>query len=396
MLSNRLPPHSETNRLTRAVRALRAAGIAIIDLTESNPTTVGIAYPGDLFDEFSAARVGRYDPQALGLDSAREAVAADYSRRGARVDPAQVVLSASSSEAYSWLFKLLCNPGDAVLVPQPSYPLFEHLTRLESVQAVPYQLHFHGRWEIDFDSVLEAPANVRALLLVSPNNPTGSYVRRDEAHELAEISRSRRWAIVADEVFADYPLDIGAAPTESVMDLEVLSFTLGGASKSLGLPQIKLGWMVVGGKDPERGRALAALEIIADTFLSVGTPVQTAAPSLLARGEVVRRQIRQRIASNLACAREVATQCSSCTLLPVEGGWSLVARVPALRSEDDLVVELLEQERVLVHPGYFFDFPHEAFIIVSLIPPTDQFADAFGRALRFASSETSSIREHRR
>jgi aspartate/methionine/tyrosine aminotransferase len=396
MFSNRLPPHSETNRLTRVAQALRAAGIAIIDLTESNPTTVGIAYPGDLFDELSAARVSRYDPQALGLDSAREAVAADYSRRGARVDPAQVVLSASSSEAYSWLFKLLCNPGDAVLVPQPSYPLFEHLTRLESVHEVPYQLRFHGRWEIDFNSVLEAPANVRALLLVSPNNPTGSYVGRDEAHKLAEICRSRGWAIIADEVFADYPLDRGDAATETVTDLDVLSFTLGGASKSLGLPQIKLGWIIVSGQEPERGRALAALEIIADTFLSVGTPVQTAAASLLARGEVVRRQIRQRIVSNLGFARELATQCSSCTLLPVEGGWSLVARVPALRSEDDLVVELLEQERVLVHPGYFFDFPHEAFIIVSLLPPTDQFVDAFGRALRFASSETSSIREHGR
>jgi aspartate/methionine/tyrosine aminotransferase len=396
MFSNRLPPHSETNRLTRAVGALRAAGIAIIDLTESNPTTVGIAYPGDLFDELSADRVSRYDPQPLGLDSAREAVAADYSRRGARVDPAQVVLAASSSEAYSWLFKLLCNPGEAVLVPQPSYPLFEHLTRLESVHAVPYQLRFHGRWEIDFDSVLEAPADVRALLLVSPNNPTGSYVRRDEALRLSEICRSRGWAIVADEVFADYPLGISAAPTESVMDLDVLSFTLGGASKSLGLPQIKLGWMVVGGKEAERVRALAALEIIADTFLSVGTPVQTAASSLLARGDVIRHQIRQRIASNLASARELATQWPSCTLLPVEGGWSLVARVPALRSEEDFVVELLEHERVLLHPGYFFDFPHEAFIIVSLIPPADQFADAFARALRFASSETSSIREHRR
>jgi aspartate/methionine/tyrosine aminotransferase len=264
------------------------------------------------------------------------------------------------------------------------------------VHAVPYQLRFHGRWEIDFDSVLEAPADVRALLLVSPNNPTGSYVRRDEARRLAEICRSRGWAIVADEVFADYPLGISAAPTESVMDLDVLSFTLGGASKSLGLPQIKLGWMVVGGKEAERVRALAALEIIADTFLSVGTPVQTAASSLLARGDVIRHQIRQRIASNLASARELATQWPSCTLLPVEGGWSLVARVPALRSEEDFVVELLEHERVLLHPGYFFDFPHEAFIIVSLIPPADQFADAFARALRFASSETSSIREHRR
>jgi alanine-synthesizing transaminase len=394
MFSDRLPPHSDINRLTRALVTLRAAAIPIIDLTESNPTAVGIAYPGDLFDELSADHVRRYDPQPLGLGAAREAIAADYARRGARVDPTQVVLSASSSEAYSWLFKLLCNPGDGVLVPQPSYPLFEHLTRLESVDAIPYQLRYHRRWDIDFDSVIEAPAHVRALLLVSPNNPTGSYVTRAEAERLAEICRSRGWAIVADEVFVDYPLEVGAAPTESVMDLDVLSFTLGGASKSLGLPQIKLGWIVVRGREADR--ALAALEIIADTFLSVGTSVQGAAPSLLARGEAVRHQIRQRIASNLACARDLARQWPACTLLPVEGGWSLVARVPGVRSEEALAVELLERERVLVHPGYFFDFPHEAFIVVSLIPTADQFADAFARALRLASSETSSLREHRR
>ena len=390
MFSNRLPPYFETNRLTRAVAALSQAGTPIIDLTESNPTAVGFTYPGDLFDGLNADHIRRYDPQPLGLRSAREAVAADYARRGARVDPNHVVLSASSSEAYSWLFKLLCNPGDGVLVPQPSYPLFEHLTRLESVHPIPYQLRYHGRWEIDFDTVIEAPAHVRAILLVSPNNPTGSFVTRDEARRLAEICRARGWAIVADEVFADYPLDADSAPSESVMDLDVLSFTLGGASKSLGLPQIKLGWMVVGGQVQERDRAIAALEIIADTFLSVGTAVQGAAPSLLARGDVIRNQIRQRIASNLACARDVIRQFPSSTLLPVEGGWFLVARVPALRSEEALAVELLERERVLLHPGYFFDFPHEAFIVASLIPPADQFADAFARALRFAASETSS------
>ena len=292
------------------------------------------------------------------------------------------------------MFKLLCNPGEAVLVPQPSYPLFEHLTGLEGVQAVPYHLRYHGRWEIDFDTVSAAPAHVRAVLLVSPNNPTGSFVTIDEARRLGEICRSRGWAIVADEVFADYPLEIDAPPTESVMNLDVLSFTLGGASKSLGLPQIKLGWMVVGGPRSERARALAALEIIADTFLSVGTSVQGAAPSLLASGAAVRDQIRRRAADNLRRARDLAREHPSCTLLPVDGGWSLVARVPALRSEESLALELLEQQHVLVHPGYFFDFPHEAFVVVSLIPPSDQFADAFARTLRFASTTNSSPGGH--
>jgi alanine-synthesizing transaminase len=395
MFSNRLPPHSDINPLSRALASLRAAGAEMTDLTESNPTAVGFSYPLDLFDPLSGEHVGRYAPQPLGLDSAREAVAADYARRGAEIDPQQVVLTASSSEAYSWLFKLLCDPGDGVLVPQPSYPLFEHLTRLESVQAIPYHLQYHGRWEIDFESVSAAPANVRALLLVSPNNPTGSFVSREEARRLAEICRTRGWAIVADEVFADYPVDAVDPSTEIAIDCDVLSFTLGGASKSLGLPQIKLGWIVVGGPSAERVLALTALEIVADAYLSVGTPVQVAAPSLLARGDVLRDQIRRRTADNLACARHLVNECPSCTLLPVEGGWSAVVRVPAFRSEEALTLGLLEYERVLVHPGYFFDFPHEAYIVVSLIPEPDQFRDAFARTLRFACSPDSSVSGHK-
>lgn len=396
MFSNRLPPHAEINPLTRARSALETAGVAIADLTESNPTAVGITYPDDLLGMLGADHARRYAPQPLGLDVARAAVASDYARRGAHVDPQQIVLSASSSEAYSWLFKLLCDPGDAVLVPQPSYPLFEHLTRLESVESIPYHLVYHGRWEIDFLSLTAAPANVRAVLLVSPNNPTGSFVTKEEADRLAEICRARGWAIVADEVFADYAIDVKNPRTECVMGLDVLSFTLGGASKSLGLPQIKLGWMVVGGPEPERSRALAALEVIADTFLSVGTPVQGAAPSLLARGGSVRDPIRHRIAGNLARARSLSAGYPACTLLPVEGGWSLVVRVPAYRSEEALTLELLEREHVLVHPGYFFDFPHEAYIVVSLLPPPDQFVDAFARTLRFASTPSSSLSEHKR
>jgi aspartate/methionine/tyrosine aminotransferase len=306
------------------------------------------------------------------------------------------VLSASSSEAYSWLFKLLCDPGDAVLVPQPSYPLFEHLTRLEAVRAIPYHLRYQGRWEIDFESVIDAPPGVRALLLVSPNNPTGSFVTKAEAHRLGEICRARGWAVVADEVFADYAIDAIDPRTECVMDLDVLSFTLGGASKSLGLPQVKLGWMIVGGAVGERSRALAALEVIADAFLSVGTPVQGAARSLLARGGAIRDQIRDRVVRNLARARARAVDYPSCTLLPVEGGWSLVVRVPAFRSEEALALELLERERVLVHPGYFFDFPHEAYIVVSLIPSPDEFDDAFSRTLRFASTPGISPGAHKR
>jgi alanine-synthesizing transaminase len=386
MFSNRLPGHAEINALSRAVEAVKAAGTPLVDLTESNPTRVGLPYPADLLTAVASERALCYDPQPFGLRSAREAVAADYARRQVRIDPSHIVLSASTSEAYSWLFKLLCNPGDGVLIPQPSYPLFEHLTRLDAVRAIPYRLEYHGRWEIDLDSVDAAPPDVRALLLVSPNNPTGSYVSAREAEGLATIARERGWAIVADEVFAEYVLEAHAPATEIAHDVGVLSFTLGGASKSLGLPQVKLAWMIVGGPDRKRDEALSALELIADTFLSVNTPVQVAAPDLFLRSSGIRRAIQQRVARNLARARDVARAYSSCDVLPVEGGWSVVLRVPATRSEDALVVGLVEREQILVHPGFFFDFPHEAFVVVSLLPDEDVFAEAFARLLRYASS----------
>jgi len=386
MLSNRLPPHAEINALSRVVESLRHDGVAIVDLTESNPTRVGIAYPPDLLSGLGAEPALRYQPDPLGIRSARQAVRDDFARRGVDVDPASIVLAASTSEAYTWIFKLLCDPGTSVLVPQPSYPLFEHLTRLESVRAVPYNLTYHGRWEIDFESLAAAPADTKVVLLVSPNNPTGSYVSRREAALLADLCRERRWAIVADEVFADYPVEADDPATEIARDAPVLSFTLGGASKALGLPQVKVAWMLVSGPQHLRDEALAGLELIADTFLSVGTPVQNALPDLFARASVVREAIQKRIARNMRCARDVSGRYPSCDLLAVEGGWSAVIRVPAVQGEDALVVDLVRREHILVHPGYFFDFPHEAFLVVSLLPPEDVFADALERVLRVASS----------
>jgi alanine-synthesizing transaminase len=386
MLSNRLPPHTDINALSRMVESLRQDGVAIVDLTESNPTRVGIDYPRDLLSGLGAEPALRYEPDPLGMRAARQAVRDDFARRGAEVDPASIVLAASTSEAYSWIFKLLCDPGTSVLVPQPSYPLFEHLTRLESVRAVPYNLRYHGRWEIDFASLAAAPADTKVVLLVSPNNPTGSYVSRREVALLADLCQERRWAIVADEVFADYPVEADDPATEIARDAPVLSFTLGGASKALGLPQVKVAWMLVSGPRRLRDEALTGLELIADTFLSVGTPVQVALPNLIARAGVVREAIQRRIARNMRCARDAARRYSSCDLLGVEGGWSAVIRVPAVRGEEALVVDLVRREHILVHPGYFFDFPHEAFLVVSLLPPEDVFADALDRVLRVASS----------
>ena len=241
--------------------------MAVADLTESNPTRVELPYPADLLSPLGLPSALRYEPQPLGLPAARAAVAADQLRRGAVVDPEHVVLTASTSEAYAWLFKLLCEPGEAVLVPRPSYPLFDLLARAEGVETHAYSLRFHGRWEVDLATVEAAPPQVRALVAVSPNNPTGSGLDGGEVEALRAICRSRGWALIVDEVFADYPLDAQALRTDLAVNAPVLTFSLGGASKTLGLPQVKLGWIVVGGPDAERREALEGLEHLADTYL---------------------------------------------------------------------------------------------------------------------------------
>lgn len=382
----RVPPHGEVNAITRAVQRFRTAGIAYVDLSESNPTRVGLQYPADILDALTDPRALVYEPQPLGMRSAREAVAEEFARRGAAVDPDHLVLSASTSEAYSWLFKLLCEPGDAVLVPQPSYPLFDYLSALEGVRTIPYPLTYHGRWEVDPHGMAAAPDTARAVLAVSPNNPTGSFLSARDLDSLMSICRARGWALIVDEVFADYPVAVDRPITDIAARADVLAFTLGGASKSIGLPQVKLGWTLVGGPAPQRDAALRALEVIADTFLSVSTPVQAGAARLLREGTAVRTAIQQRVLGNVTAAKHLATKYPACDLLPVEGGWSLLVRVPASRSEEQIVLDLLEQEQILVHPGFFFDLPHEAFAVVSLLPESDIFADAFERMLRHVIS----------
>jgi aspartate/methionine/tyrosine aminotransferase len=253
------------------------------------------------------------------------------------------------------------------------------------VSAIPYRLDYHGRWELDVDSLRGAPTSVRALILVTPNNPTGSYISAREFEEVLVLCRNRGWALIADEVFADYVLDGEQPLTDLATRADVLAFTLGGASKMLGLPQLKLGWMIAGGRQDQRRDALGALEHVADTYLSVSTPVQVAAPSLLRDAASVRAAIHERVRGNLRRARDITDRHPACRVLRVEGGWCATVRIPATRPEDTLVVDLLESERVLVHPGYFFDFPHEAFIVVSLLPEPDIFADGFERCLRFTN-----------
>ncbi len=388
MFSNRLPPNPAANAVSRRLAALRASGEPWVDLTESNPTRAGFDYPADLLAGLANGRALAYEPQPCGIQSAREAVALDHARRGARIDPAHVVLTSSTSEAYAWLFKLLCGTGENVLVPRPSYPLFEHLTQLEAVEARPYDLEYHGRWQVHAEVVAaRATPATKAVLLVSPNNPTGSYMTAGELERLSAFCAERRIALIVDEVFVDYPLDVPAGVvTDIAASSRPLAFTLGGLSKTAGLPQVKLGWIVAGGEERLRNEALAALELIADTYLSVSTPVQVAAADLLRRGAAIRSGILERIRGNLAALRRVAADFSAATVLTCEGGWYAVIRVPSTRSEEQLMLELLERERVLVHPGYFFDFPHEAYVIVSLLPRPDVFADAAARMLHFATT----------
>jgi aspartate/methionine/tyrosine aminotransferase len=283
------------------------------------------------------------------------------------------------------LFKLLSDAGDEVLVPRPSYPLFDHLTQLDLVSSRPYDLDYHGAWTIDLASVERALSpRTRAVLIVSPNNPTGSFVSRAELDGLAALCAPREMAIIADEVFADYELEAGSAMRAGRVAArrDVLSFALGGLSKSIGLPQVKLGWIAVAGPDPLVASAIERLEVICDTYLAVSTPAQVAAPDLLRRGADVRGQIAARVAANYRHLRSAVASAPSCTLLRSDGGWYAVLQVPSLEPEEDLAVGLLQNDNVAVHPGYFFDFPRESFLVVSLLPPPDAFAGGIARVLR--------------
>jgi aspartate/methionine/tyrosine aminotransferase len=381
MFSSRVPGQLEPNRLTKAVDRARREGRRLIDLTLTNPTAAGIPYPDDLLRSLDAPAGRMYTPSPYGLDGARAAVSRDYSRRGYSIPMERIVLTASTSEAYSLLFKLLCEPsGDAVLVPAPSYPLFEHLTRLDGVAARPYRLEYQGRWLLDTQSVDEVwDGRVRGVLAVSPNNPTGSCLSAAELDWLGRRCAAAGAALIVDEVFADYPIADGL-PVWEPRD-EGLVFRLGGLSKSVGLPQVKLAWIAVQGSAPRACEALARLEVICDTYLSVATAVQVAAPELLERGAAVRAAILARVLENVAALQRLAAPHPSVTVLPVDAGWSAVLRVPARGTEEDLVVDLADSCGVLVHPGFFFDFAHEAFVVVSLLPDPPEFAEGVRRLL---------------
>jgi alanine-synthesizing transaminase len=381
------------NALTAAVARARHAGGEVLDLTVSNPTVVGIDYPDSILAALADPRALTYRPEPFGLREARDAVALDAARRGLAVPADRIALTASTSEAYGLLFKLLCEPGDEVLVPRPSYPLFEHLAALEAVRLVPYPLEYHGVWTIDLAALEQARTpRTRAVVVVTPNNPTGSMLKQREAVRIDAFCARNGMAVIADEVFADYALEPETHAVPSVLcsagaahELQALTFALGGLSKSVGLPQLKLGWATVGGPATAVEAALERFEVMCDTYLSVSTPVQVALPRLLKEGSAVREAIRERLAVNLAVLRRLTAAHPESTLLRVEGGWSAVVRVPSVVPEEALVLDLIEREGVLVHPGYFFDFPHEAYLVISLLTPPPILEEGVARTLRAAA-----------
>jgi alanine-synthesizing transaminase len=383
MFSSRLNWDLRPNRISALLDDRRRAGVHILDLTESNPTHAGLAYPSaEILAALGDARSLRYEPSPAGVAEARDAVSAYYASRGTNVPADRIVLTASTSEAYSYMFKLLADPGDEVLVPRPSYPLFEFLARLESVRAVDYPLVYDGSWRIDC-AALEAALTprTRAIVAVNPNNPTGSFLKTGELDRLVALAAARGVAIVSDEVFSDYAF---AADAERVTTLAgvsgALAFSLSGLSKIAGLPQMKLGWIVTAGPEELRVAALARLELIADTYLSAAAPAQYGAARLMEAGAKVREQIAARTRRNLEWLRG-AVAGSALTALAVEGGWYATLEAPRTRTEEEWTLELLVRDDVLVQPGFFFDFETEAFLVVSLLTPPDVFREGVGRLL---------------
>ena len=383
MFSERTNWKLAQNRLTQAIEDTRARAASILDLTASNPTRVGLRYDdAAILAALSSPRAMDYDPQAKGLRAAREAVAAYYrEEHSGDLNGERIVLTTSTSEGYSFVFRLLCNAGDELLVPKPSYPLFEFLADLQDVRLVPYPLIYDHGWQMDFSPLEKAvTARTRGVVVVHPNNPTGSYVSAGELRELNAFCRERGLALIVDEVFLDYGLD-DATHASFAGNHGVLTFTMSGLSKISALPQMKVAWVVASGPEEQVAAAMGRLEVIADTYLSMNAPVQWAVPVLLEQRKSIQRQLMTRLKTNLAeLDRQLAGQ-ESCRRLSVQGGWYAVLRVPVTRSDEELAIELVQEKRVLVHPGHFYDFPGDGYLVLSLITAKADFAEGIGRVL---------------
>jgi alanine-synthesizing transaminase len=386
MFSRRTKWNLTANRLSRALDAHRASAKRLLDLTISNPTECGFACDADaIFRALSNPAALHYNPDPRGLHNARAAIAEYYGARASRIEANDIFLTTSTSEAYSFAFRVLCDPGDEILIPSPSYPLFDFLADIHDVHPARYPLLYDHGWQIDFHALEKAiGARTRAAIVVHPNNPTGHFTKRTEAQRLAEICAAHDLALIADEVFLDFALTNEIAESFAA-NADALTFITSGLSKISGLPQMKAAWLLARGPAQLKAKAVAALEIIADTYLSMNAPIQHALPVFLDQRHVFQKQLMQRVRKNLAeLDRQLSAQ-QSCCRLKIEGGWYAVIRLPVIHDDQDFAVRLLEARSVYIHPGHFYDFPGNSYVVLSLITPENTFAEGLALLLSQAN-----------
>lgn len=367
------------NRLADALERHKSSGRPLLDLSASNPTECGFKYDtAAIMRALCAPGSLQYHPDPRGLKSARQAVCDYYAAHGERVAIEDMLLTASTSEAYSFVFRLLCNSGDELLIPTPSYPLFDFLADVNDVKLVRYPLFYDHGWHIDMHALKQAVTpRTRGVIVVHPNNPTGHFTKHEEMTELGRICSAGQMAIIADEVFLDFSL--AEAPKSFASNQETLTFTMSGISKISGLPQMKFAWLAVSGPEDVKREALARLEMIADTYLSLNAPIQLAVPVLLQGRSAFQGQLMSRVRKNLAELDSQLANKSQLNRLAVEGGWYAVLRIPATQPDEELAIELLEKHNVYLHPGHFYDFSRDGYLVVSLITPELDFSEGVRR-----------------
>ena len=391
MFSKRFNYNTEENKLSALLKDKKSAGISVLDLMESNPTNAGFDFDeAGILNAVSKPESLKYLPHPKGLKTARKAVAQYYKEKNIEINIDNIFLTSGTSEAYSFIFKLLTDPGDEILIPNPGYPLFSFIAEMESVNIKNYKLKYSDGnfWSIDFESLKSGIADkTKAVIIVNPNNPAGNYIKAKEINELLRICREHKIAVICDEVFLDYPVESDRKNIFSVAGINyVLTFTLSGLSKICGLPQMKLSWIIVGGPKKECNEAKEKLEIITDTYLSVGAPVQLAVGSLLVNRDFIQAQIKDRILRNYEFLKSELIANEFADLMKTDGGWYAVLKIKIKISEENMAFEMLEKKDVYIHPGFFFDFKDEGYIVVSLLTPAENFNTGIKRILEYLNN----------